>query len=119
MIALNEEQLKALDKSSDAPPRVIDPATAKTIVLLKSEDFDWLRGILDDEPDAVRLTDPRNQQKYALVPLERYERFKAFFEEDPITIDEQRQLLSAAGERAGWHDPAFDVYDDLDTREPK
>ena len=117
MMELNEEQLKALDSAPDVPPRVTDPATSKIGVLLKSTDFDWIRGLLGDEPDAMRLTDPRTQLAYALVPCDRYERFKAFFEFDPISLNEQKGLIRAAGERAGWGDPDFNVYDDLDSRE--
>jgi hypothetical protein len=65
------------------------------------------------------VADPRNRETYALIPCERYERFKAFFEEDPIAQEEKKGLMQAAGERAGWDDPAFDVYDNLDSTEPK
>jgi hypothetical protein len=33
------------------------------------------------------------------------------FEEDPISADEQKAALRAAGLRAGWNDP---VWDDLE-----
>jgi hypothetical protein len=44
---------------------------------------------------------------YAVLPEERYERFKAFFEEDPLSAAEKMALLREAGKRAGWHDPAW------------
>jgi len=119
MTELTEEQLQALDMAVAVPPRVKDSATSKMAVLLKSADFEWIRGVLGDEADAIRLTDPRTQQAYALIPCERYERFKAFFEEDPFTLEEKKRVLRAAGLRAGWDDPAFRMYDDLPSKEPK
>jgi hypothetical protein len=102
MLELNELQCRAVDASLDTPARVTDPATRRVEVLLKSDDFDWIRNLLGDEPDAPRLTDPRTNAKYALLPEERYERFKAFFEEDPLTPAERQALLREAGKRAGW-----------------
>ena len=113
MIELDERQRRAIDEAGELPPRATDPIANRVNILLKSADFDWIRGLLDDEPDAPRLADPRTQQVYALVPEERYERFKAFFEEDPITLSEKAAMLREAGRRAGWNDPAFDVYDEL------
>jgi hypothetical protein len=104
MIELTEAQRQALDASPNVPARVTNPHTGHVQVLLKSADFDWVRGLLGDEPDAPRLSDPRTRECYALLPEERYERFKAFFEEDPLTPAERRALLREAGKRAGWGD---------------
>lgn len=116
MIELNDVQWQSVKQASD-PPRIVDPATGTVIVLLKSADFDWIRELLKDEPDAPRITNPRTQEAYALVPCQRYERFKAFFEEDPLTPAERRAISRIAGERAGWKDPAFDVYDESSSAE--
>jgi hypothetical protein len=113
MTTLSPEQQSAVDASPEAPARVPDPSSGVACVLLKSDDFDWIRNLLKDEPDAPRLTDPRTQQGYALLLERRYERFKAFFEEDPITLDEQKVMLRAAGLRAGWNDPIWDDWDSM------
>jgi len=110
---LSEEQQRALDGSRDVPARVIDPATRQVLVLLKSADFDWVRDKLPDESDVQRIKDPRTQESYALLPEGRYERFKALFEEDPLSSAEQRSLLREFGKRAGWDDPEMDIYDEL------
>lgn len=102
MLEITERQRQALEASQDTPARVTDPATRRVEVLLKSDDFDWIRKLLGDEPDAPRLADPRTNTTYALLPEERYERFKAFFEEDPLTAAERLALLREAGNRAGW-----------------
>jgi len=68
--------------------------------------------------EPLRLLDPETNRSYVLLPSESYDRFKALFEDVPFTLDEQQQLLRRAGERAGWDDPAMDVYDDLDPRRP-
>ncbi|MBW3540167.1 MAG: hypothetical protein KY476_07850 [Planctomycetes bacterium] len=38
------------------------------------------------------------------------------YDDSPITIDEQRELLRWLGPRIGWDDPEMDVYDELDPR---
>ena len=112
MIELTQEQQRALDASSEAPARALDPVTQRVEVLLRRDDFEWIRGLLGDEPDAPRHTDPRTGAEYALLPEERYERFKAFFEDDPLSNDERQALLRDFGRRAGWDDPAMDAYDE-------
>src|SRR5262249_57098533 len=102
---LTQEQLQALDAATDAPARVIPHGSEVVHVLLPVEDFDWIRGLVKDIPDAPRMTDPRTQKVYALIPESVYERFKAFFEEDPISPEERRRLLQEFGKRAGWDDP--------------
>jgi hypothetical protein len=109
MIELSEIQRQAVDCSPESPARVTDPVTQRAEVLLRADDFDWVRDLLKDEPDAPRRFDPRTGVAYALLAAERYERFKAFFEEDPLTESEKRALLREAGRRAGWDDPAWDA----------
>jgi hypothetical protein len=109
MTELTEGQRQAVDRSPDLPARVSDPVTQRALVLLRADDFDWVRNLLKDEPDAPRRRDPRTGTTYAVLPEERYERFKAFFEEDPLTEAERRALLREAGRRAGWDDPAWDA----------
>lgn len=111
MPEITERQRQALDASPDAPARVMDPATRRVEVLLKSDDFDWIRQLLGDEPDAPRLTDSLTKVTYALLPEERYERFKAFFEEDPLSPAERLALLREAGKRADWDAPDADDAD--------
>jgi hypothetical protein len=101
-------QRQALDACRDIAVRVTDPNTQQVEVLLKADDFDWIRKLLGDEPDAPRVSDPRTKMTYALLAEERYERFKAFFEEDPLRPAERLALLREAGERAGWNDPQQD-----------
>jgi hypothetical protein len=105
MPEITERQRQALDASPEAPARVTDPTTRRVEVLLKSDDSDWIRQLLGDEPDAPRLMDSRTNITYALLPEERYDRFKAFFEEDPLSPAERRALLREAGKRAGWDTP--------------
>ena len=108
MTELTDAQKRALDRSPDVPARVVDPATQRVEVLLRADDFEWVRNLLKDEPDAPRRSDPRTGVAYAVLPVERYERFKAFFEDDPLTLEEQKALLYEFGKRAGWDDPEWD-----------
>ena len=40
---------------------------------------------------------------------------QALLEPSRLTYNEQRELMRAAGVRAGWDDPAMDAYDNYDT----
>ena|SRR5712692_939302 len=108
MIELTHEQQQALDASPQTPAKVTDRVTGVIEVLLPSEDFEWVRRLLEDEPDTQRRIDARTGKEYALLTAERYERFKALFEEDPLSSAEKTALLREAGKRAGWDSPVWD-----------
>jgi hypothetical protein len=108
MTELTQAQQQAVQASPDVPARVTDPVSHQVEVLLRGDDFDWIRDLLGDEPEAPRSRDPRTGMVYAILPEQRYERFKAFFEEDPLTDAEKRALLREAGKRAGWNDRVWD-----------
>jgi hypothetical protein len=55
MIQLTTEQLQALDRPQEPPPRVIDPRTQQTFVLLPLEDYQRL--VDDDVHDGSPWTD--------------------------------------------------------------
>jgi hypothetical protein len=63
-----------------------------------------------------RVSDPSQSTKFVLVQEHIYERFKSLFEEDPVTAEERLFQIQQFGKRAGWDDPAMDVYDELDPR---
>ena len=107
MLELTDQQRRGIDGSPDIPARIENAVTRTIEVLLRSDDFDWIRGMLGDEPDAPRGRDPHTGTEYVLLLEERYERFKAFFEEDPLTVAEKKALLREAGKRAGWNDPVW------------
>jgi hypothetical protein len=112
MIELTEEQRQAVEGSPDVPARLTDPVTQQKEVLLRADDFEWIRALLGDEPDAPRRMDPRTGTAYAVLPEARYERFKAFFEEDPLSAAEKMNLLREAGKRAGWHGSVWQSPED-------
>ncbi len=62
----------------------------------------------------VEVVDPGTNRVYILVAREQYDRLKPLFEGDPMTPQEQQQLLRDAGRRAGWDEPAMDAYDRYD-----
>lgn len=64
-----------------------------------------------DAADVPRVLDPRTRKTYILVSEDMYERLQALLVPARIPILEQRALLRSAGLRAGWDDPAMDVYD--------
>jgi hypothetical protein len=51
MIELTEEQLKALGTPDTTPPRVVNPRTGETFVLLRADEYERLKeGEYDDSP---------------------------------------------------------------------
>jgi len=67
----------------------------------------------------VRLVDPEETNLvYVVLPAEIYDQMmqRLFYDDNPLTSEEQRNLLIKAGLRAGWDDPEMDIYNDLDPR---
>jgi len=96
MSEFTEAMRGATDAAPLQPAHCTDVTTGQQFVLLSSADFDWIRQMLGDEADTVRVRDPRTNQEYAVLSSGRYERFKAFFEEDPLSPSEKAGLLRAA-----------------------
>jgi len=65
-----------------------------------------------DQP--IEVVDPGTNKVYFLIAREQYDRLKPLFEEEPLSEQEQRELLRRAGARAGWDDPEMDAYDRYD-----
>ncbi len=68
--------------------------------------------------EPIRLEDPETKQAYVLIEEDTYRRLQAVLEYDdrPLSVEEQLAILAHVGRRAGWDDPAMDVYNDLDPR---
>ncbi len=98
---------KALASAGPAPARIHLPGSNGLQVLLPLADYEWVRQTVTGIPDAPLVFD-QGQHPYALLPFADYERVKPFFEEDPLTREEQLAALRAAGLRAGWNDPEWD-----------
>jgi hypothetical protein len=50
MIELTEQQVQALENTEAAPPRVVNPRTRETFVLLRVEEYERLKDEYDDSP---------------------------------------------------------------------
>jgi hypothetical protein len=48
-IQLTPQQQKVLDSQEDTPPRVIDPRTNTSYILLREADYESIRELLEDE----------------------------------------------------------------------
>jgi hypothetical protein len=61
-IELTPQQQQALDTQEGAPPRVIDPRTHITYVLVPEVDYEAIRDLLEDErrQQAIRAVALRN-----------------------------------------------------------
>ena len=79
-----------------------------------------IRDVVRSQSEPVRLTDPDTHQQYVVLAAEKYDSIAAhFFTDEPLSLEERRQILIQAGLRAGWDDPAMDIYNDLDPRKQK
>ncbi|MDX1970470.1 MAG: hypothetical protein SFV23_25090 [Planctomycetaceae bacterium] len=68
-----------------------------------------------DQP--VHVTDVETNAEYVVVPVKVFEFLTAGGNpQKALSKEEQVRLLVATGLRAGWDDPAMDVYNDLDPR---
>jgi hypothetical protein len=59
-IQLTPQQQQALDTQKDSPPRIVDPRTNTTYILVPEVDYDSIRELLEDE---------RRQQAIHVVAL--------------------------------------------------
>jgi hypothetical protein len=51
MIELTEQQIKAVTQAAAGPPRIVNPHTNETFVLLRAEEYDRLKAAeYDDSP---------------------------------------------------------------------
>jgi hypothetical protein len=50
MIELTEQQMQALEKPDATPPRVVNPRTKETFVLLRVDEYERLKEEYDDNP---------------------------------------------------------------------
>jgi hypothetical protein len=48
-IQLTPQQRQALDTQEDSPPRVIDPRTNTSYILVREVDYESIRDLLEDE----------------------------------------------------------------------
>lgn len=61
---------------------------------------------------AVRLIDPTTQVECVVVRADVYERVRSLLVDDgPLTEEERRAAIQAAGLRADWDDPELDAYE--------
>ncbi len=82
---------------------------------IRLTDEQWAN-VVEGNEVPVRVSDPKEGAMFVLVRADVYERFKALFEEDPVTEQERLFHLEQFGKRAGWDDPEMDVYNELDPR---
>jgi hypothetical protein len=71
-----------------------------------------LRQALAAHPDEpVHLVDEESNTAYVLLRADLFERLKSLFVDEPFSEQERLFQLREFGKRAGWDDPAMDVYD--------
>ena len=73
------------------------------------------QAIKDSQETPVRLVDPETNVEYVVLPVETFERMRkgVYYDDGPITEEEQTALLVEMGLSIGWDDPEMDVYNDM------
>jgi hypothetical protein len=66
----------------------------------------------------VPVIDPETNAVYFLVSGEAFERLRALFDDEPFDVRETYAAQDAALAKV-WDDPALDVYNDYDARQPR
>lgn len=74
------------------------------------------RALASRAGEPVRVMDPQTNTAYVLLREDRYQELASQGGPAPRGEAERLFLLREFGRRAGWEDPAMDVYDDLDPR---
>ena len=62
--------------------------------------------------EPLQMVDPRTNKAYVLIPTEIYEKMRAALE-DKLDIRDAYPLLDEMAGKAGWDDPAMDIYNDF------
>lgn len=80
---------------------------------------DQLRQAVQGHPEQpVRLVDPETQETFVLLRAEVYDRLQGMLYEDAeCVLSEAYPLLDEMAAKAGYSDPAMDIYDDFAPRE--
>lgn len=120
MIALTEEQRRALYAQPTRPVEVIDPATARTYVLLEREQFERVRALLEavaapESNDAARVSPGmlRSQQAFwrdlpELLPLaSRKRQWVAYHGDERVGFGETSTELCQECLRRGFQNDEF------------
>jgi len=58
----------------------------------------------------IEVLDPQTNQLFVLMGKNQFEMLRPLFEPVPLSEQERNAQLLEMGKRAGWDDPAFDVY---------
>jgi hypothetical protein len=77
MIELTEEQRR--DLNGGGPPRVLDPATRQTYVLIREEEYDRIRKLFDEEfrpSDAYAALDRAFADGWNAPGMDDYDRYE-------------------------------------------
>jgi hypothetical protein len=80
---------------------------------------DQRRRLEENGREPLRLYDPVTHQEYVVIRAEVYDRFRTLLYDDaPFDPTEAYPLIDEAAAKAGWDDPAMDIYNDLAREQP-
>ena len=78
-----------------------------------------LRQAVQEHPnEPTRLLDPVTQQTFVLVRAEVYDRLRGLlYDDSEFAIHQAYALMDEVAAKAGWDDPAMDIYNDFAPKE--
>ena len=76
------------------------------------------QAVNESKTKLVHLVDPETNSEYVVLPAETFAQMQEgqFYDDSPLTDEEQKELLVEFGISLGWDDPEMDVYNELDPR---
>ena len=75
------------------------------------------QAVQESENNLIRLIDPETNAEYVVLSADKFTQMQAnFYDDSPLTEEEQSALLVELGLSMGWDDPEMDVYNELDPR---
>jgi len=108
MIELTEQQIQAMENPEVSPPRVVNPRTKETFVLLRDDEYERLTSLISSARQRRSpSSDAAKRQASASPPIPSASREEDEYDDSPWTREEIEALAWKAGEHSGW-----DEYDD-------
>ncbi len=76
------------------------------------------QAVQDSKDNFVRLVDPETNAEYVVLPAKTFDQIQEglFYDDGPLSDEEQSELLVEMGLSMGWDNPEMDVYNELDPR---
>ncbi|MEP3479751.1 MAG: hypothetical protein ABJZ55_10925 [Fuerstiella sp.] len=59
----------------------------------------------------LQVVSADEQTQYVIISNEQFNLYRSLFDQDGLSVQEQKAILARNGRKAGWDDPEMDAYD--------